>query len=389
MADTSPEEKEPTQEIPEGFKKLAVVGLVGKGEYKQEDSTNYKMLNFVTYKEEDGKTASTYVALKDNPQGPPKDNHTDWQLLAQGVVGDAAGFGSITATVDNSELETVDAEEGHQPSVEVTEGGTDQKKTLTFKFKNIKGDKGDTGERGEQGLKGDTGAQGEKGETGLQGPVGPAGEQGPAGQTGPKGDNGEKGEKGDQGLSVVNVQVTEQNHLQITLSSNSQVQGTEVSEIAEVAEGDKVIDAGQIHMDNYVQTSQKNTANGYAGLDTNSRILEAQLPQIKEVINDELTVEGWTTATDNNNSAYPQWQQEVNVPGLTETHLVFVHAPMHLTLEQINGFADAGITAKSQENDKIVLQAIVKPKIKLPIVIEVSAETVKTVDGKQSEASVS
>lgn len=386
MADTSPEEATtPTETIPEGFKKLAVVGLVGKGTYLEDNSTNYKALNFVNYKESDGKTTSTYVALKDSPQGPPSDNHTDWQLLAQGVVGDAAGFGTITATVDNSELEAVDAEEGeHQPSVEVTKSGTEQNVTLEFKFKNIKGDKGDKGETGEKGVQGDKGETGPQGVAGEQGPTGPAGPAGERGEQGPKGDNGTdgaKGEKGDQGLSVVNVQVDEQNHLKVTISNKAEIL-TEANEVSTVSEDENTtIDAGEIHMDGYVATSSKNQANGYAGLDSESHISETQMPPIKEVINDVLTVTGWQSNNKNTNSSvlYPQWTQEVSVPGLTTTHLVFVHAPMNLTLEQINGFANAGITAQDQQEGKIILQAMCKPNIDLPIVIEVSAETVETV----------
>ena len=86
--------------------------------------------------------------------------------------------------------------------------------TISFDFKNLKGeagpkgDKGDTGERGEVGPQGPAGP---KGEQGIQGPVGPAGPKGDAftyndftseqlaALKGPKGDQGEKGDTGERG----------------------------------------------------------------------------------------------------------------------------------------------------------------------------------------------
>ena len=64
-----------------------------------------------------------------------------WKVYAvgdkgeKGDTGDAAGFGTVTATVD--------ANVG-TPSVEVTVSGPDTAKNFDFTFKNMKGEKGDT-----------------------------------------------------------------------------------------------------------------------------------------------------------------------------------------------------------------------------------------------------
>lgn len=84
------------------------------------------------------------------PQGP------EGPAGPAGADGAAAGFGTPTATVDNTT---------GTPSVQVTASGPDTAKIFTFAF---------------SGLKGETGATGPQGETGPQGPQGPEGPQGPA-----------------------------------------------------------------------------------------------------------------------------------------------------------------------------------------------------------------
>ena len=54
----------------------------------------------------------------------------------KGSTGAAAGFGTVTATVNNAV---------GTPSVTVTPSGIDTAKNFSFDFKNLKGDKGDTG----------------------------------------------------------------------------------------------------------------------------------------------------------------------------------------------------------------------------------------------------
>ena len=80
--------------------------------------------------------------------------------------------------------------------------------TISFDFKNLKGEAGPKGDKGEQGI------QGPQGEQGIQGPAGPAGPKGDKGDAfkysdftpeqleslkGPKGDKGDKGDTGERG----------------------------------------------------------------------------------------------------------------------------------------------------------------------------------------------
>ena len=62
--------------IPTGYEKLAVIGIAWKNEYVQ--GTAYKTMNAVYY------NGSTYVALRDNPTGPPAADGANWQYLAKG-----------------------------------------------------------------------------------------------------------------------------------------------------------------------------------------------------------------------------------------------------------------------------------------------------------------
>lgn len=64
-------------QIPEGYKKLATVGMADKGNYSE--SEIYYYLNTVFY------NGSTYAALKDNPEGAPSNDGENWKLVAQGA----------------------------------------------------------------------------------------------------------------------------------------------------------------------------------------------------------------------------------------------------------------------------------------------------------------
>lgn len=89
----------------------------------------------------------------------------------------------------------------------------------------------------------------------------------------------------------------------------------------------------------------------------------------KQQIKATLEPAGWT------GSAFP-YLYTINIENLSANAFVLVHADMGLTLDQINAFSNASITANSQAAGKIVLQAVVKPSIQLPIVIEVGDDIV-------------
>lgn len=77
-----------------------------------------------------------------------------------------------------------------------------------------------------------------------------------------------------------------------------------------------------------------------------------------------MTASKWT------GSAFP-YLYALDISGLTTEQNVYVTADMPLSQDQINAFSNSCITGYKQEANKITLQAIRKPTINLPIVIDI------------------
>lgn len=169
---------------------LGKVSVVPKGDYSA--STTYYALDIVGY------NGGSYLAMKEVTGVTPSNDGVNWMQLSgpglpgvdgvtftpsvseagviswtndgeeenpdpvdiMGPPGAAAGFGTVSATVD---------ETTGTPSVEVETSGPDTAKDISFAFSGLKGEKGD---------------KGDKGDTGDTGPQGPEGPRGPKGDTG-------------------------------------------------------------------------------------------------------------------------------------------------------------------------------------------------------------
>lgn len=150
---------------------LGKVSCTPKGDYNE--GTAYVVLDIVAY------GGGSYMALKDVQGVMPSNDGVNWMQLAapgekgdkgdtgntgpqgnqgeqgqkgdkgdpgdtgpQGDPGAAAGFGTPTATVDEST---------GTPSVKVTASGPDTAKVFSFAFAGLKGETGDTGSTGPKG----------------------------------------------------------------------------------------------------------------------------------------------------------------------------------------------------------------------------------------------
>ena len=80
---------------PEGYKTLGKIGISYKGDYNP--NTVYERLDAVYH------NGSTYLAIKDAPDGAPRDDKTNWIYLAKGYDGE-------TVDVADSEIAFTDSE---------------------------------------------------------------------------------------------------------------------------------------------------------------------------------------------------------------------------------------------------------------------------------------
>lgn len=81
--------------VPEGYKSLGKIGISYKGDYNS--NTAYERLDAVFH------NGSTYLAIKDAPDGAPRDDKTNWIYLAKGYDGE-------TVNVADSEIAFTDSE---------------------------------------------------------------------------------------------------------------------------------------------------------------------------------------------------------------------------------------------------------------------------------------
>lgn len=116
---------------------LGKVSCVPRGDYNA--GTTYYALDIVGYE------GGSYLAMKEVTGVTPSNDEVNWMQLSgpglpgdqgpQGEPGAAAGFGTVSATVD---------ETTGTPSVDVEASGPDTAKNFTFAFTGLKGNPGET-----------------------------------------------------------------------------------------------------------------------------------------------------------------------------------------------------------------------------------------------------
>lgn len=112
--------------VPEGYEKLAVLGISYKGNY--DETLTYNYLNAVYYE------GSTYVALKDNVTTIPANDGVNWKYLARGFITHL--LSELTA-IDNQGLldvagSTVDAQDLIDKIADKLVNGDTANNTVTF-----------------------------------------------------------------------------------------------------------------------------------------------------------------------------------------------------------------------------------------------------------------
>lgn len=80
---------------PEGYKTLGKIGISYKGEYAS--NTAYERLDAVAH------NGSTYLAIKDAPDGAPRDDKLNWIYLAKGFSGDTGDSEIAFTEAENRE----------------------------------------------------------------------------------------------------------------------------------------------------------------------------------------------------------------------------------------------------------------------------------------------
>lgn len=117
---------------------LGKVSCVPRGNYSA--SATYYALDIVGYQ------GGSYLAMQEVTGVTPSNDQTNWMQLSvpglpggqgpQGEPGAAAGFGTVTATADNTSSTS--------PSVDVQASGPDTAKNFAFAFSGLKGNPGET-----------------------------------------------------------------------------------------------------------------------------------------------------------------------------------------------------------------------------------------------------
>lgn len=81
--------------VPEGYKSLGKIGISYKGDYNS--NTAYERLDAVFH------NGSTYLAIKNAPDGAPRDDKTNWIYLAKGYDGDTVDVAETEIAFTESE----------------------------------------------------------------------------------------------------------------------------------------------------------------------------------------------------------------------------------------------------------------------------------------------
>lgn len=161
-------------------------------------------------------------------------------------------------TVSDADFSGADGSDGASAyEIAVAEGFVGTEAEWLDSLVGPEGSEGPTGATGPQGPTGATGPAGPKGDTGDTGPQGPQGETGPVGPEGPAG-------PGDMLAATYDPQAKSADAFSRSNHTGSQA-------ISSIAGLQSALNAKQ-------SASEKGAANGYAGLDGDGKVPEAQLP---------------------------------------------------------------------------------------------------------------